>query len=115
MQLYTTCQHCQSTLTVKSSCATRSELQMEKGDFLSIYCSGCEELKEKHVNDIRAKTDGRILLIGLIASIIVSVILWFVLGAIGTLSILIVVLFAQQEMKAVKGFNSYLVRRKKSK
>ncbi len=112
MKLYTICEFCRSNINVKSSCSTRSELQMKEGDHLSVYCSSCNELNKKHVNDICAQANGKVLLIALIISIIVSAILWMILGAIGVISVAIIILFAQQEMKAVKSFNSYLIRRK---
>jgi hypothetical protein len=69
-------------------------------------------MEKKHINDIKAEPNKRILLFGAIIGILATIFLWFFYGAIGTVSIIIPVLFWQQQMNGTKGFNSYLIRRK---
>ncbi len=67
---------------------------------------------EAHVNDIKAKPNNVILLIGAALGILVTVFLWSYFGAIGTISIIIPVLISRQQTNEAKAFNSYMIRRK---
>ena len=112
MKLYTNCKSCKKDIEIKSSASTRPELQMEKGDEFNVNCQNCGKMEKKHINDIKAEPNKRILLFGAIIGILATIFLWFFYGAIGTVSIIIPVLFWQQQMNGTKGFNSYLIRRK---
>ena len=112
MNLYTNCKSCKKDIKIKSSASTRPELQMEKGDEFNVNCQNCGKMEKKHVNDIKAEPNKMILLFGIGVGILATIFLWTFYGAIGTVSIIIPVLFWQQQMNSTKGFNSYLIRRK---
>lgn len=111
MKLYTNCKSCKTEITIKSNASTRPDLQMEKGDEFNVNCLNCGKLEKKHVNDIKAQPNKLILLIGLLLGIFATLFLWIIYGAIGVLSIIIPLIFLQQQMSATKGFNSYMIRR----
>ncbi|MBU3010308.1 hypothetical protein KO506_02735 [Polaribacter vadi] len=112
MKLYTNCKSCKKEITIKSNASTRPDLQMEKGDEFNVNCFNCGKKEKKHVNDIKAEPNKLVLLIGLLLGIFATLFLWTIYGAIGTVSIIIPLIFLQQQMSSTKGFNSYMVRRK---
>lgn len=112
MSLHTVCNSCKENIPVMSGASTRSELQMEKGDEFSVNCQKCGKVEKVHVNDVKSEINKGIIFTGLIVGIIATVFLWMYFGAIGTVSVIIPVFFLQQQMKSVKSFNSYMVRRK---
>ena len=112
MKLYTNCKSCKEDIKIKSSASTRPDLQMEKGNEFNVNCQSCGKMEKKHVNDIKAEPNKMVLLIGVGIGILATIFLWDFYGAIGTVSIIIPVLFWQQQMNATRGFNSYLIRRK---
>ena len=97
---------------IKSNSSTRPELQKEKGDEFSVNFPKNGISEKIHVNDVRAEVNKLIILIGLILGVVITIFLWKYFGAIGTVSGIIPVLFWQQEMRAVKSFNSFMIRRK---
>jgi len=112
MNLYTHCKSCKKEIKIKSSSSTRPELQMEKGDELNVNCQSCGIMEKKHVNDIKAEPNKTIILIGVVIGILAAMILFIMFGIIGTLGIIIPILFWQQQMRETKAFNSYMIRRK---
>ena len=112
MNLFTNCKSCKKDIKIKSSASTRPELQMEKGDEFNVNCQNCGKMEKKHVNDIKAEPNKIILLFGIGVGILATIFLWNFYGAIGTVSIIIPVLFWQQQMSSTRGFNSYSIRRK---
>ena len=100
MNLYTNCKSCKKEIKIKSSASTRPELQMEKGDEFNVNCQSCGKMEKKHVNDIKAEPNKMILLFGVIIGILATIFLWVFYGAIGTVSIIIPVLFWQQQMNS---------------
>ncbi|NVK08465.1 MAG: hypothetical protein HWD89_05390 [Tenacibaculum sp.] len=112
MKLYTNCMSCKKDIIVKSNAQTRPDLQMEKGEEFVVNCLSCGRTDKKHVNDIKAESNGFILLVGLVLGGIMTSILWFFYGAIASIVIAIPLIFWQQQMKATKSFNSYMIRRK---
>ncbi|WP_349554639.1 hypothetical protein [Pseudotenacibaculum sp. MALMAid0570] len=97
---------------IKSDVSTRPELQMEKGDEFTINCQKCGKIAKIHVNDVKAEINKVIIIIGLVLGIVTTVFLWNYFGAIGTVSAIIPILFWQQQMRSVRSFNSYTIRRK---
>ena len=114
MKLYAYCKSCKKEIKIKSSASTRPELQMEKGDDFNVNCQNCGVIEKKHINDIVAEPNKTIILFGILIGVFVTIFLWIYFGAIGTVSIIIPVLFWQQQNNETKGFNSYLIRRKKN-
>jgi len=112
MNLYTYCKSCRKNIKIKSNAETRPDLQMEKGDEFSVNCQNCGIIEKKHVNDIKAEPNNIIIIIGIGIGIMATIILWLYFGAIGTVSMLIPILFWQQQMNLTKSFNSYMIRRK---
>ena len=112
MILYTNCKSCKKDIKVKSSAQTRPDLQMEKGEDFTVNCMNCGKTDKKHINDIKAESNSFMLLLGLIIGIIMTIILWFFYGAIASIVVAIPLIFWQQQMKATKSFNSYMIRRK---
>ena len=112
MNLYTHCKSCKKDIKIKSSASTRPDLQMEKGDEFNVNCQNCGKMKKKHVNDIKAKPNNMIILIGVGIGVLVTIFFWIYFGAIGTIGIIIPILFWQQQTSAAKLFNSYMIKRK---
>lgn len=112
MKLITRCSSCKKDIKIKSSAATRPDLQMEKGDEFNVNCQNCGKLEKKHVNDIKAEPNNTFILIGVGIGIICAVVLWSIFGAIGAVSGIIPILFWYQQMDATKAFNSYKIKRK---
>jgi hypothetical protein len=112
MKLITRCSSCKKEVRVKSSAATRPDLQMEKGDEFLVNCDNCGNMEKKHVNDVTAETNNTIILIGVVIGALSAIVLWSMFGAIATVSGIIPLIFYYQQIEAVKGFNSYRIRRK---
>jgi hypothetical protein len=112
MNLYTICNSCKESIKIKSGAAARPDLQMEKGDEFNINCQKCGKIDKVHVNDVKAEPNKQVLIIGLVTGIFFSAFLWFFYGAIAAICIAIPYLFWQQQMNAIKSFNSYMIRRK---
>ena len=112
MILNTTCSSCKEDIRVKSKASTRPDLQMERGTEFMVNCLKCGNTEKKHVNDVRAESSKLAVLIGFVVGVIVTIILFTMFGAIGTVSGIIPLLFWQQQTNASKAFNSYMVRRK---
>ena len=112
MKLVTHCNACKKDISIKSSASTRPDLQMEKGDEFSVNCKNCGKVHKKHVNDIKAEINNTLILVGVAIGIISAIVLWMFFGAIGTVSAAIPLIIWYQQMDAIKGFNSYTIRRK---
>jgi hypothetical protein len=112
MNLLTRCKSCKKDIKVKSSAATRADLQMEKGDEFQVNCQKCGKVEIKHINDIKAEPNKIILLAGFVIGVLVTIVLFIYYGLIGTISIIIPMIFWQQQQIATKSFNAYMVRRK---
>ena len=112
MNLYTVCRSCKESIKVKSGAISRPDLQMEKGDKFKVNCQKCGKIDKIHVNDVSAESNKSVIITGLIIGVVFSIFLWFYYGAIAAISIAIPYLFRQQQMKSVKAFNSYKIRRK---
>lgn len=112
MKLYTYCKSCKSEISINSNSPSRAELEREKGVEFNVNCKNCGNIEKKHVNDIKAKPNKVLILVGILIGIIVTIVLWNFYGAIGTISGIIPFLFWQEQMKTSKLFNSYMLGRK---
>jgi hypothetical protein len=112
MKIYTICTKCNESVYLKSSAPTRPDLQMDKGTEFDLECNHCGRTEKKHVNDFRAESNKVVIVIGILLGAIITIILFSFYGAIATITFTIPIIFWQQQMKATKAFNSYLVRRK---
>ena len=111
MKLVTDCNDCTEEIKIKSYASTRPELEMDKGEKFEVRCNHCRKRQEKHVNDIKAKPNQVIIIGGILIGLIVTILLWKVLGAVGTISGLIPVFLWKQQSNAVHLFNVYRGRR----
>lgn len=112
MNLYTVCRSCKESSNIKSNAITRPDLQTERGSEFAFNCKKCGINNKVHVNDVSAEPNKKHIVVGLILGIIASLILCYFYGAIATLSGIVPLLFWQVEMKSIKSFNSYMIRRK---
>lgn len=112
MKLTTRCISCEKDILVKSNAPTRGELQMQMGDEIDLRCPHCGTLQKVHINKVRAEPNNKLIYISIAISILVTIILWFFFGAIGTISMTIPLLFWYQQMNSTKAFNQYMIRRK---
>ncbi len=111
MNLYSTCTHCKTDISIKQKAPTRGDFQMKYGNSLELKCEHCGENQNVHINKIRAKESKLILLSGFIVSLIVTAFLWSFYGAISTVTIVIPVLVWYQQIKNTRSFNHYMIRR----
>lgn len=112
MNKFTYCTSCKKEIKIKTNASTRPDLQMEKGSEFIVNCQNCGKKEKKHVNDIKADVNNKIIVIGVIVGVIISTVLFFYFGLIGALGFTIPLIFWQQQMAAKKAFNSYMIRRK---
>ncbi|WP_254073616.1 hypothetical protein [Cellulophaga sp. HaHaR_3_176] len=96
----------------KSSETTRGDLQMKEGDEVRVNCTKCSRVEKKHINNIEAVIDMRLIILGIALGIFSTLILLGLYGAIGMVSFAIPILMWLQESNAVNGFNKYTIRRK---
>jgi hypothetical protein len=85
---------------------------MEKGTEFEVNCKQCGTSEKKHVNDFKAESSKSIIIFGVVIGIFATAVLFYFYGAIATLTFAIPLIFWQQQLKATKAFNSYLVRRR---
>jgi hypothetical protein len=112
MKLYSICNSCRKEIKIASTASTRPELEM--GSELNVNCTSCGVMQKKGVNDIRAKHNIIMVLIGLLIGIVASIALLIILGdiKIGLVLVAIIPLFIwQQQSKTAQAFNSYRIRR----
>lgn len=111
MRLIAHCDSCIELIKVSSFAPTRPDLVSEKGETLSLECTKCRNISQKHVNDIQAKDSLVLIGIGMLISIIITIVLWKFLGAIGTISIIIPPYIWQAQSKSISTFNNYRLKR----
>ena len=112
MNKSTYCTSCKKEIKITTNASTRSDLQMEKGTEFIVNCQNCGKTEKKHVNDIRADINNTIIVTGVVVGIVLSLILFYYFGLIGTIGIAIPFILWRQQMGAKKAFNAYMVRRK---
>ncbi|MEO9512966.1 MAG: hypothetical protein ABJN84_07510 [Flavobacteriaceae bacterium] len=113
MRLTYTCSGCKKQNYLKEKAETRPDLQMKIGkEEVCVNCDNCGKMDKKHLNQITAVVDNRMIFTGLIVGIISTLILWVYFGAIATVSFAIPLFFWIGENKALSGFNKYTIRRK---
>jgi len=107
MKLITICNHCSHEIKVKSYAPTRPDLERLKGEKFKVTCKECLRTQQKAANDVYAVPSNIILIGGVIIGIVVTVLLWKMLGAVGVFSFLIPVFIHKSESNSVYLFNSY--------
>ena len=113
MRLTYTCSACKKQNYLGYNEATRPELQMKVGgDEVKVNCDYCGKLDKKHINRITAVADNRILLVGLVAGIILSLVLAYFFGLIAAVILSIPIIVWKYENENAHKFNSYAIKRK---
>lgn len=113
MRLTYMCSACKKQNYLKIKAETRPDLQMKLNlEELNVNCSNCGKLEKKHLNQIIAAVDNRLILVGVLIGLVATAIFWNSYGAISTASFGIAFLFWVAENKAINGFNKYVIRRK---
>ena len=111
MNLIANCKSCKAEIKINSNAPTRPELEMDKGEVIKVKCEACGLDQEKHVNDVRAIRDNKVIIGGLLISLLVSIALFYFIGLFGVLVFVIPLLLWQQQYALVKTFNLYRTRR----
>ena len=111
MKLITTCNSCKHPIGIKSNATTRPYLEQELGEYFSVNCSNCANNSKKHINEVVAIENGIYLAVGLIVGLILTVIFFFMLGALALASFTIPILIWKSQSSSVHTFNSYMITR----
>ncbi len=113
MRLTYTCSACKKQNYLSENKATRPELQMKVGgDEVKVNCGYCGKLDKKHINRITAVTDNRIVLVGLVAGVFLSLVLAYFFGLIAAVVLSIPIIVWKYENENAHKFNSYAIKRK---
>ena len=116
MKLITRCDSCGQDMNINTLASTRSELQMEKGDYFDVNCQNCGSTRSKHVNDFTAVQSMRLTIIGFTISVIAGIVMFFTFEGhtiwFSGLIFIIPIYFWNDQMQKTKAFNVYMVRRK---
>lgn len=107
MKLLTKCNGCKEDIKVKSYAKTRPDLERDLGENISVVCGSCHKKQITHPNQVRAIEDYKMTLFGFGMGVLVTVLLWKTLGAIGTISMGIPAMIFASESKSVSTFNRY--------
>lgn len=110
MGLYTDCSSCSKEVKLKESAGTRPELQEKIGSSYAFVCPKCSKSNTKTINQIYAKPNKIISLIGLLLGIVVTVLLWDILGAVGTISGAIPIGIWKYQENLCRDFNRYRIK-----
>ena len=108
---YTKCPGCKSEQVLKASANTRGDLQMKFGNEVKQNCSNCGKMYNAHLNEVKAKVDKRIIIAGVIVSVIATAFLWFMFGAVGVVSGVIPIIFWKQQESQVSSFNRFKIKK----
>ncbi len=107
MKLLSKCIGCNENIKIKSFATNRPDLERDLGEKITVSCKKCHRKQTVHPNEVRAVENPFMTLFGLAMGILITVLLWGMLGAIGTISMGIPAMIFASETKAVKTFNSY--------
>ena len=105
MLLHTSCHNCKKEIPIQSNAVARTELEDERGEEFVVECKKCGTKDVKHVNRINASPNLVPVAIAAVISVIVTLVLWYILGAIGTITILIPLIIWYQQSNAAHKFN----------
>lgn len=109
MKIYTTCKYCNNEINLKSHSNTRPELRQELGETSKHKCLDCNQTTERHVNEIKAKPDSKVILFGVILGVVFTLVLIFIFGYIASITFAIPFFVYQSQLNNAKLFNSYKV------
>ena len=107
MRLTYTCSSCKKQNYLKEKTNTRPDLQMKlRSDEVRVNCNFCGKMDKKHLNRITAVADNRILTLGFIIGLVVSVILIYFFGFIAALAFSFPIIVWKYESENAHKFNS---------
>ncbi len=105
---YILCESCHELNRIKSMATDRVELEKEMGENFQLNCSDCGKNQSIHINQVKAKPNKYITLLGVILGIALTVLFWnFGFIAFASFGIPILILRSQQKSSAT--FNSYKI------
>lgn len=133
MKLETKCENCKEFIEFYENVSDRAELSFEKGNRIELCCKKCLMKNNYHPNQIKAKKNRLISILGFLIFIIGSILIYYYLGEfylehkesiesqknyssfgkiIGALAIPFVIfqLIENSQMRKIKRFNSYLIK-----
>ena len=76
---------------------------------MTVVCPKCTTTNRRRINQIYAKPNPITSLLGLVAGIVITIALWDIMGAIGTISITIPILIWKQQDAVCSTFNNYRI------
>ena len=106
MFLHTNCYHCKKKIPISSSARARTELEDELGAEFTVKCKNCGTKDKRHVNRVNASPNLMPVAIAVLIGVVVTLALWSILGAIGTVSMAIPLLAWYQQSSVAHKFNS---------
>ncbi|WP_116108084.1 hypothetical protein [Lewinella sp. IMCC34191] len=105
---YFVCKFCHESTYVATSATDRVDLERERGERFSANCAHCHKPGSIHVNQILAKPNPVITVIGGVAGLVATAALWnvgFIAYAAGALPVIVY----QAQAKSAQTFNSYKI------
>jgi len=106
------CQACKKQIFLPYKSNTRPDLQMELGgDEIKVNCNSCGKFNKKHINKITAVVDNRLIFIGTIGGIILSIMLIYYIGLIASITLSLPFIIWSYEQKKAHQFNIYRIRK----
>ncbi len=112
MKLYTTCSSCYKNIKLKQKATTKFEFQRNFGEEIELNCNHCGTSNTKHVNRIFAKSEWFWVLISFGISVLLSILLFFIIGGIGIVFISVPVLITFGQQKSINAFNRSMIPRR---
>ena len=136
MKLESKCKHCGKYIEFYENVSDRVELSLEKGDNIELSCKICSTKNHYHLNNVKAKKNRLISIIGFLIFIIGTILIYHFIGEfyfehkeqfesknnyssfgriLGAFAIPFVIfqLIENIQMRKVKRFNSYFIKEKK--
>jgi len=107
MKLSINCKSCRTSNSIKSSAMTRPEFAKYEGEEFNLNCTSCGVNQKIHVNEVRATATVIPVILGVGISIIFTLFLLGVLGAIASVSFAIPIYIWRQQQINVSGWNKY--------
>ena len=113
MKLKVNCKNCRNEFSLKENEVSRMELENELGTLFYYQCNNCMSTDEYHVNDVRAKMSDLNIATIIIGSLFMLfvIVLFFFIGFISSLLIVIPIIIYHQLDKKVNTFNANYVSR----
>jgi len=112
MKLYVTCSSCHKDIRLNKKANTKFEFERNHGDTIEITCPHCGTSNTRHVNRTFAKPNLSWIGIGLIASIVISLVLTLFLGGFALFFISAPGILFLGQQKSINAYNRGMVPRR---